>query len=201
MKHFQGELERQDDTSNTEDHVNRHPVRHRTNPRPDSWRIARDRSASHPRRHRERRQQKQESPSDTEERLKNRLGNHQSLPAEIRDPILVETIDEISVLKDLSTILDIQSIKTFDVKYEGNNVGTEQTDGAVGEFGPVTEHYFSVSFESSYNQLKSILGLMATNDYLLQVTNIKITDSEGGNLKVDMSLTAFTRLLETSEIK
>jgi hypothetical protein len=110
-----------------------------------------------------------------------------------------DTIDEIAVLKDLSIVLESQSINSFNISYQGNNAGTQQED-YVSEYGPVTEHYFSASFDSTYSQLKSLLGLLETNNYLLQVTNLKITDSEDDLITVDMSLTAFTRLLATPEL-
>lgn len=111
-----------------------------------------------------------------------------------------DAIDEIAVLKDLATVLDTQSVSDYDLKYQGNNIGVTDDAEIATEFGPVVEHYFSVSFEANYQQLKSLLALLETNNYLLQVTNLKISDTTEGTLKVDMSITAFTRLLATAEV-
>lgn len=101
-------------------------------------------------------------------------------------------IDEISVLKDLGTIIEAQSVTDYDIAYKGSNAGQAEDEEIPNEYGPVTEHYFSAIFEADYQQVKAVLAQMATNDYMLQVTNIKIIDAADGLVKVDMSLTAFT---------
>jgi hypothetical protein len=110
------------------------------------------------------------------------------------------TIDEISVLKDLGTIIEAQSILDYDVAYKGDNSQAITDEDAPNEYGLVNEHYFSVTFEAGYQQLKSVLAQLETNDYLLQVANLKITDTAEGLVKVEMSLTAFTLAGEAEEI-
>ena len=80
----------------------------------------------------------------------------------------------IAVLKDLSTILELQSITLYDVNYKGNNSQTQAPEGALNEYNSAQEYYFSAKFSSTYEQLKSTLALIETNDYLLQVSNLKI---------------------------
>lgn len=109
-------------------------------------------------------------------------------------------IDKISVLKDLETIIEAQSITEFDVAYNGNNTEQTSEDEAPNEYGMVHEHYFSATFEARYSQLKSLLAQLEMNDYLLQVTNLKITDTNDDLIKVDMSLTAFTLASEVAEV-
>lgn len=109
-------------------------------------------------------------------------------------------IDEISVLKDLETIIEAQSITEFDIAYNGNNSEQLNEDEAPNEYGMVNEHYFSASFEAQYSQLKSLLSQLEKNDYLLQVTNLKIADADEGLVKVDMSLTAFTLASVVEEV-
>jgi hypothetical protein len=101
-------------------------------------------------------------------------------------------IDEISVLKDLGIIIEAQSVTDYDIAYKGNNGDQVKDEEVPNEYGPVTEHYFLVNFEADYQQVKAVLAQMATNDYLLQVSNIKIVDTAEGLVKVEMSLTAFT---------
>lgn len=101
-------------------------------------------------------------------------------------------IDEISVLKDLGTIIEAQSVTEYDITYKGNNADQANNEEVPNEYGSVTEHYFSLSFEAEYQTVKSLLAQLATNDYLLQVTNIKIIDTAEGLVKAEMSLTAFT---------
>ncbi len=101
-------------------------------------------------------------------------------------------IDEIAVLKDLGTIIESQSITDYDIAYKGNNIDQASGEEAPNEYGAVNEHYFSVGFEAKYSQLKSLLSQLEMNDYLLQVTNLKVADSAEDLVKVDVSLTAFT---------
>ncbi len=102
-------------------------------------------------------------------------------------------IDEIAVLKDLGTIIEAQSVTEYNIEYKGSNADQVSEDEEMpNEYGAVNEHYFSVTFDGEYQQVKSVLAQLATNDYLLQVSNIKITDTAEGLVTVDMSLTAFT---------
>lgn len=109
-------------------------------------------------------------------------------------------IDEISVLKDLGTIIETQAITEYDIAYKGSNAGQIEDEEMPKEYGPVTEHYFSASFEADYQQIKSVLALLATNNYLLQVSNIKLVDTAEGLVKVEMSLTAFSLFGSEEEI-
>ena len=102
------------------------------------------------------------------------------------------TIDDISILKDLGIIIESQSISEYDIAYKGSNVDQAESEELVNEYGAVSEYYFSVGFAAEYQQLKSFLAQLETNDYLLQVSNLKISDTAEGLVKVDMSLTAFT---------
>jgi hypothetical protein len=110
------------------------------------------------------------------------------------------TIDEISVLKDMEAILVSQSIDDFEIAYKGNNAGQSSDEEVTSEYGPVTENYFSASFETDYQQLKSLLALVETNDYLMQITNLKISEAADDLVKVDMSLTTFTLPKGSEEI-
>ncbi|MBY0538648.1 hypothetical protein K2P47_04610 [Patescibacteria group bacterium] len=109
-------------------------------------------------------------------------------------------IDEISILKDMGTIIEAQSITEYDIAYQGSNSDQEVDEDSPSEYGSVTEHYFSAGFEADYQQVKSVLAQLAANDYLLQVSNIKITDTAEGLVKVDISLTAFTLSAAAEEI-
>jgi hypothetical protein len=109
-------------------------------------------------------------------------------------------IDEISVLKDLGTIIEAQSVVEYDIAYKGSNAGQVEDEEMPNEYGPVTEHYFSATFEADYQQVKSVLAQLATNDYLVQVSNIKIIDTAEGLVKVEMSLTTFTLSEAVEEI-
>ena len=106
---------------------------------------------------------------------------------------LPDQVDEIAVLKDLSTILKAQELTQYDIAYKGNTSEKVAEEGVVPEYGAVSEYYFSATFDATYSQVKSLLSQLETNDYLLQVTNLKMTETTVDKLKVELSLTAFSR--------
>jgi hypothetical protein len=141
--------------------------------------------------------------SQVNQNLRSKIAVIESISPQDTDSLvkyIPDSIDEISVLKDLSTVLESQGLNGFDIKYESNNSLTQQNDDVVSELSSLTEHYFLVTFESSYSQLKEVLALLETNNYLLQVSKISITEVENDVIKVDMNLTAFTRLLVIPEL-
>ena len=113
---------------------------------------------------------------------------------------LPDTVDDITVLKDLSNILESQSISQFDIAYKGNSIAKAETEENPNEYQSAIEYYFSASFESTYSQIKSVLAQIETNDYLLQVSNIKISEGELGKLKVELDLVTFARASTTAAV-
>lgn len=113
---------------------------------------------------------------------------------------LPDQVDEIAVLKDLSTILKAQELTQYDIAYKGNTSNKVAEEGVVPEYGAVSEYYFSATFDATYSQVKSLLSQLETNDYLLQVTNLKMTETTAGKLKVELSLTAFSRQAEIAQV-
>lgn len=135
--------------------------------------------------------------------LKAKISTIDALPPEDMQALnrfVPSTIDEISALKDLGIIIESQSIVDYDVAYKGNNVDQSNEEESISDYGPVTEHYFSVSFEADYQQLKSLLAQLETNDYMFEVSNLKITDTTTGLIQADMSLTVFTLVSKQEEV-
>ena len=112
-----------------------------------------------------------------------------------------DTLDEISVLKDISAIVTAGSVSIFEVSYKGVVAAVESDALNNPNGGEVISHNFSLSFNANYSQLKSVLALLETNAYVLQISNLKIAANDKGVLKVDMSLTAFSRFPSISVIK
>ena len=111
-----------------------------------------------------------------------------------------DTVDEISVLKDISNIVEAGSVSTYDVAYDGDSSAKAVAEAEAVLPPGVTEHYFSISFESNYSQLKSVLSLLETNNYLLQVANLKVATGKEGFLTVDLSVVAFARTAPVTEV-
>lgn len=109
---------------------------------------------------------------------------------------LPDEVDEVVVLKDLSLILQSAAISKYTLKYTGSSQqSAENLSDTVDMSGQnkLDEYTFALSFQSDYNQLKSLLSLLETNDYLLQVSNLKVTASETGLHDVEINLKAFSR--------
>ncbi len=104
-----------------------------------------------------------------------------------------DEVDEIAVLKDLSTMLELQAITLYDVEYKGSNSQAQALEGALNEYNSAQEYYFTATFSSTYEQLKSTLALFETNNYMLQVSNVKISEGTTDLLTVEINLTTFAR--------
>jgi hypothetical protein len=144
-----------------------------------------------------------ENVSQVNESLRAKISTIDSIPPDdllALSRFVPSTIDEISILKDLGIMIETQLIPEYDIAYKGNNSDRVSVEEEPNEYGPVFEHYFSVSFESDYPQLKALLAQLQINDYLLQVDNLKITESKDDLIKVDMSLTSFTLASNKEEI-
>jgi hypothetical protein len=111
-----------------------------------------------------------------------------------------DTLDDIAVLKDISNIVELGTVRDYDVSYKGNNAAAIIDEQFENPNPGLTEHYFALTFESNYSQLKSVLSLLETNNYILQVENLKVTAMEEGTIKSEMSLTAFSRAQAVPEV-
>jgi hypothetical protein len=115
---------------------------------------------------------------------------------------LPDAVDEITVMKDISNIIDTANISDFDVSYTGVSGDTSDeadTESQGGESATpaslqsLSKHNFTISFDTSYNQLKSFLSLLETNHYILQVDKLNAVADERGTLKVSMNVSTFDR--------
>ncbi len=141
--------------------------------------------------------------SQINEDLKNKITsieaiNLQDTQALVR--FMPDSVDEIAVLKDLSLILESQAVSFFDVAFKGSSVGKQTTEDVVNEYNSANEYAFTLSFESTYTQLKNILSQIEANNYLLQVANLKISEGTQGSLKVDLNLISFARASTTAVV-
>lgn len=139
--------------------------------------------------------------SQVNEDLKAKISEIEAINAQDAQALarfMPDQVDDIAVLKDLSIILETQSISQYDLAYKGNNLASIGTEETGSEYQSAVEYYFTVSFESSYTQLKELLALIETNDYIFQVSNLKISEgTQPGKLKVDLNLTSFARASST----
>lgn len=115
---------------------------------------------------------------------------------------LPDTVDEISVMKDISNIISTANISDFNVSYSGvSRDSSDEVDSGSQAGGPTTpaslagisRHNFIINFDASYNQLKSFLSLLETNQYILEVDKLSAVADETGNLNVTINVFAFDR--------
>lgn len=111
-----------------------------------------------------------------------------------------DKVDSVSVPRDLNAIAQRAGVTLEGVTYDGAPEPVVQYD----EMGmPVVEdtyssepHSFSVSFESSYSQLKEVLSLMEENAYPLEVKELTVIEGEGGFLTVEMQVVTYASIRE-----
>ena len=119
---------------------------------------------------------------------------------------LPDSLDEIEVMKDIIAIFAAVDVTVKDIKYakplavsgsaesESETVIKDPLDG-------LAQHIFSVTADLDSSQLMNLLNALEINNYLLQVSALKVNPTETNNLSVEMDLTAFSRaiLLPESE--
>lgn len=119
-----------------------------------------------------------------------------------------DEVDTIAVPRDLVAIATQAGVIVRSVKYEGS----PKTSGSdvvsdLAVFDPSVDpelesvdkkpdgHKFSVDFEGSYAQLKSMLAMMEENVYPLEIYSLDVNRSEGGFLTVKMDIVTYDRIL------
>ncbi|MES2966624.1 MAG: hypothetical protein V4668_02460 [Patescibacteria group bacterium] len=138
--------------------------------------------------------------SQVNENLKSKIAAIESInpqDAQALARFMPDQVDDIAVLKDLSLILESQSVQGYDIAYKGNTANVQATEETLNEYNSAVEYFFEVTFESTYDQLKNILALVETNDYMLQVSNLKVSEGTEDNLAVELSLTSYARASTT----
>ncbi len=135
--------------------------------------------------------------SSVNAKLDQLLVEHDSVSSSDRMRLLTympDRVDTVAVPRDLNAILERVGVSMDQVSYKGvvqeGVVPGEIIESTTNE---AEKHQFTISFESSYDQLKSILQLMEGNVYPLEVYELTVRESEGGFLSVDMDIVTYDR--------
>lgn len=104
---------------------------------------------------------------------------------------LPDAIDDIAVMKDIVAIFNQVSVDVTDIAYTPGAVENSRED--MVSIKGVDTHDFKMTATLSYDQLVNALRALEVNNYLLQISSLKITPDELGQLKIDLVLTAFTK--------
>lgn len=102
---------------------------------------------------------------------------------------LPDTVDEVKVLKDLSSMAAIVGIAVRDLSYEGEEKINEAAEDAAVKPIP---HVFKISTAGSYEKLKQFLLFLEQNKYPLEVTTLAITPIEGGYLELGLGIVTYS---------
>lgn len=119
-----------------------------------------------------------------------------------------DEVDTIAVPRDLFAIATQAGVIVRNIEYGGS---LDDEDGEVSSdlmlFDPAAEpiptvpsnesekHLFTMSFEGSYAQVKTVLSLLEENAYPLEVHQMDVSRSEGGFLTVEMDIVTYDRTL------
>ncbi len=108
-------------------------------------------------------------------------------------------LDEVSVLRDLQTILDMQGVVTDTLAYVGPvDLATSDETGEVVA-GVVPAGDFSIDITVSYPQLKDLLAAFEINAYPLEVMELAIDPIEADILNVKMQLRAYALTVKSDD--
>lgn len=131
--------------------------------------------------------------------LANTLSLLDSLPtadSEALKRYLPDTVDEVSVMKDITQIFTSVGTLVEGIVYQPPSTDESAVvdDGAVDLYKGLQKYNFTVDAVLTTAQLSQVLSALEINNYLLQVSSLKVAPEENGSgLKVIMTLTAFSR--------
>jgi hypothetical protein len=94
-------------------------------------------------------------------------------------------------MKDIVAIFNLAGVDVTDIKYAPGEL-TSRADQENLVSG-VVAHDFTITATVSYDELVSAFRALEVNNYLLQVTSLKLTPGDTGLLTMGLTLTAFTK--------
>ncbi len=106
-----------------------------------------------------------------------------------------ETVDSISVLRDLYLITKAAGVFYIDSSYveeEEQSKGGMQVDETDNSTKVPLAHPIALSVEGNYDQIKVMLDLLEHNHYPLQITKMDITATDGEYLRADLELNTYS---------
>lgn len=116
---------------------------------------------------------------------------------------LPDTVDEVAVMKDITQIFATAGAPVDGIVYAAPISSDVSIDSdIVDPYLGLQKYNFTVQTTLDTVKLSQILSALEVNDYLLQVSDIKVAPSkDSSDLSVSMTLTAFSRSPVTVEVK
>ena len=106
-------------------------------------------------------------------------------------------IDDISIMRDISFIVDRAGVMNTGLSYDGVDQSTKtvfsQGDDSRSALGDqsATPHSFTVDVEGSYDEIKAFLRLLEQNEYPLEVHELSMSVGDTGSLTASMQLITY----------
>jgi hypothetical protein len=122
-------------------------------------------------------------------KLSMHLASVQAVPLQDRKALeryLTTSVDDVEVMKEITTILSINKITATALSFDG--AGQEVSIPELSSQFVLVPYEFSVSLETTYDQLKSLLQTIESSDYLLEVNSMTVAPGEGDDVAVELSL-------------
>ena len=113
----------------------------------------------------------------------------QAVPLQDRQALeryLTTSVDDVEVMKEITTILTTQDLAPSALAFAGAGEMV-----AMAELSPefvLVPYEFTVSIKTTYEELKSLLLAIETNNYLLEVGALTVAPGEKDGVEADLSL-------------
>ncbi len=131
-------------------------------------------------------------------RLAELVASVNAIPQVDKDSLLEyipEELDEVKVLKDLTSISAIVGVSINDVGYEGETNDFVGIDNDPSFVNP-TVHTFVLSVNGSYQKIKQLLLLLEQNKYPLEIASLSIMPQKDGFLQASFSIVTYSHKLK-----
>jgi Tfp pilus assembly protein PilO len=134
--------------------------------------------------------EKVNSTNDKLAELSSKLASVSAADAKSLVRYMPDNIDDVSVSRDIFIIAELSNVFLESVIYNGIDTAAVVTEEAV-ENNPIV-HRFSINVSGSYTQLKVFFSRLEQNDYPLEVKDLKMTSSETGLIKAELSIVTYS---------
>lgn len=126
-------------------------------------------------------------------RLSSLVSQMDSVSVEDRRRLLTympDTVDDLSVSRDLLLITRQAGVLYKDVGYSGPGKGSKNTSSGASVLPEPQQ--FTLSVEGTYTQIKNLFTLLEQNHYPLEIHGVSIGKADGGFLTVEIELMTYS---------
>jgi hypothetical protein len=140
-------------------------------------------------------QKEQEKVSEVNAQLSSLVNTLNNISSDDQRRLLTympDEVDTISVVRDLSLISEEANVVYVSAISTGAGVPVSERDAEVeNSLIAPREYKFNLSIEGAYEQIKTLFTLIEQNDYLMQIENVSVQQTDGVLLDVSIDLSVF----------